>query len=368
MILKHLIRKEMKQFFRNPFMPKAVIMMPVMLILVFPWAATQEVSNVRLAFVDHDHSAESRRLIEKTTASGYFIAGAYCSSYYEAEALVRHGDADIIMEIAPNFGRNLKRRETSDIKVSANAVNGTKGTLGASHLIHIINDFSSDIIIENGLHGARADLSLSERYLFNPMLDYKQFMIPAFMVMLLTMLSGYLPALNIVNEKEKGTIEQMNVSPVTRLEFILGKLIPYWLIGIFVISLAMLLAWLTYGFVTQGSLLSIYVFVVVYISFISGFGLLISNYSDTMQQAMFVMFFFMLVFMLMSGLFTPVSSMPAWAQTIDILNPMKYFIESMRMIFLKGSGISQLLPNLLTLLLFAIIFNSWAVWSYRKSN
>lgn len=368
MTLKYLIRKEFKQFFRNSFMPKIVIAMPIMLMLVFPWAATQEVKNVKIVFVDHDHSVESRRLIEKTTASGYFIAQDCTDSYAEAAETVQRGRADIIMEIEQGFSRHLGRGEPARVMVAANAVNGTKGMLGAAYLQSIISDFDDNIRTESGEQTAAGMLNLSERFMFNPTLDYKKFMIPAFMVMLLSMLSGFLPALNIVSEKEKGTIEQMNVTPVSRLEFILGKLIPYWIIGFVVINFAMLLAWAAYGFEPVGSLWSIYAFTLVYISFISGMGLVISNYSDTMQQAMFVIYFFMLIFMLMSGLFTPVASMPQWARIIDVMNPLVYFIDAMRMIFLKSSTVGQLLPNFIILSGFALAFNAWAIYSYKKSS
>ena len=182
-------------------------------------------------------------------------------------------------------------------------------------------------------------------------------MIPALMGMLLTLICGFLPALNVVSEKEVGTIEQINVTPVPKFTFILAKLLPYWITGFIVLTLCFLLAWLLYGITPVGH------FIVIYF-----FGLVISNYSATMQQSMFVMFFFMLILMLMSGLFTPVSSMPEWAQVITYFNPLKYFMEGMRMVYLKGSGLLELLPEIGVLLLFALGFNTWAVISYRKNQ
>jgi ABC-2 type transport system permease protein len=193
-------------------------------------------------------------------------------------------------------------------------------------------------------------------------------MVPALMVMLLTMLCGFLPALNIVAEKEAGTIEQMNVTPVRRLDFVLAKLIPYWLIGFVVLGLCMGLAALVYGIYPGGNLLTILLFSGIYLLVVSGMGLVISNYSDTMQQAMFVMFFFIMILLLMSGLFTPVQSMPTWAQAIAAVNPLKYFIEVMRLVYLKGSGFGQLIPQFVALCGFAAAFNLWAVASYKKSN
>jgi ABC-2 type transport system permease protein len=209
---------------------------------------------------------------------------------------------------------------------------------------------------------------LNTQYKFNPHLDYKVFMIPALMVMLLTMIAGFLPALNIVGEKEAGTIEQMNVTPVKRLMFVLSKLIPYWVIGFFILSICMGVAALVYQLYPVGSLLTIYFFASIYILVVSGFGLVVSNYSNTMQQAMFVMFFFVMVFLLMSGLFTPVSSMPDWAQKITVFNPLKYLMQVMRLVYLKGSAFGEMIPQFLALCGFAVGLNAWAVMSYRKSG
>jgi ABC-2 type transport system permease protein len=206
------------------------------------------------------------------------------------------------------------------------------------------------------------------RVRYNPHADYKLFMVPALMVMLLTMLCGFLPALNIVGEKEAGTIEQMNVSPVPRRAFILAKLIPHWINGFVVLGVCMVLAGVVYGIWPVGNLPTILLFAAIYLLVVSGVGLVISNYSETMQQAMFVMFFFMMILLLMSGLFTPVRSMPGWAQAIAAINPLKYFIEVMRLVYLKGSGLAQLVPQLFALCGFAVAFNVWAVASYRKSN
>jgi len=193
------------------------------------------------------------------------------------------------------------------------------------------------------------------------------FMIPALFVMLLTLLTGFLPAFNIVGEKELGTTEQMNVTPMNKGIFILAKLIPYWIIGIVILSICMGLAALIYGLIPT-NIATIYLYAIIYILVVSGLGIVISNYSDTMQQAMFVMFFFMLIIILLSGLFTPVSSMPKWAQMITAVNPLKYFMEVMRAVYLKGSGMRELLPQFFALCGFAVVFNAWAVMSYKKSR
>jgi ABC-2 type transport system permease protein len=251
------------------------------------------------------------------------------------------------------------------VMVSVNSVNGVKGGLGSSYLAGIINDYAAELAAENGNH--IQSMPPATLFRFNPYLDYKVFMIPALMVMLLTLCAGFLPALNIVSEKEIGTIEQLNVTPVRKVTFIFAKLIPYWIMGYVILSIAMLMAAFIYGLHPAGSFTTIYLYATVYVLVVSGFGLVVSNYSETMQQAMFVMFFFIMIVILMSGMFTPVNSMPEWAQVITWFNPLKYFIEVMRAIYLKGSGISELLPQFFALCGFALFFNGWAVLSYRKS-
>lgn len=349
----YLIEKEFKQLMRNSFMPRLIILFPIMLLVVFPWAATLEVENLQLAIIDNDHSQTSLRLLHQVEASDYFRLTQTCTSYEEALALMEKGGADLILEIPKDFEKDRLLGRPAEVLIAANAVNGTKGGLGSSYLAQIINEISSQSSI---------------RYLYNPNLDYKHYMIPALMTMMLVMICGFLPALNIVGEKESGTIEQINVTPVSKITFTLAKLLPYWLIGFFVLSVAMLLAWLIYGLVPAGSLGTIYIGAAIFILVASGIGLVISNYSATMQQAMLVMWFFIMVMILMSGLLTPISSMPDWAQQIAAFNPLKYFVEFIRMVYLKGSHLADVINRLSILSCFALVFNVWAVVSYRKQR
>ncbi len=373
-MLKYLLEKEWKQLYRNTFLPKLMIAMPLMMMLVMPWAANQEVKDIRLSLIDNDHTTVSGRLARKVAASGYFRLTNVSGTYAEAMESIESGDADIILEIPADFEKSLTGEGEAGVMISANSVNGTKGGLGSSYLSAILADYAGELREEQGMLPAAgaasgaASFSVIPQYKFNPHLDYKVFMVPALMVMLLTLLSGFLPALNIVGEKEAGTMEQINVTPTRRVAFVLAKLIPYWVIGFFVLSLSMGIAAIVYSLVPVGNLLTIYLFASVYILVVSGMGLVISNYSETMQQAMFVMFFFMMILLLMSGLFTPVSSMPAWAQAVTVANPLKYFIQVMRSVYLKGSPFSALLPQFFILCGFAAALNVWAVLSYKKSS
>jgi ABC-2 type transport system permease protein len=279
---------------------------------------------------------------------------------------VERGDADAILEIPPDFERNLTKTGIAKVMISVNSVNGAKGGLGAQYLTNIANDFSADLQKETG-NNVKLSV-INSQFRFNPHLDYKVFMVPALMVMLLTMLCGFLPALNIVGEKEQGTIEQLNVTPVGKLAFILAKLIPYWIIGYIVLTTGLTLAAIVYGLAPAGSLATVYLYATIYVLVVSGLGLVISNYSGTMQEAMFVMFFFMMLLILTSGLFTPINSMPRGFQYATLLNPLRHFMEVMRAVYLKGSAMSSLLPQFFALIGFAAAFNGWAVLSYKKSS
>jgi ABC-2 type transport system permease protein len=241
-----------------------------------------------------------------------------------------------------------------------------------TYLVGIINDFNSSFIKK--LMPSTAGVSsvpgiqIDSQYRFNPHLNYRVFMVPALMVMILTLLCGFLPAVSIVFEKEIGTMEQINVSPIPKTTFILAKLIPFWLVGFIVITIGFLIAWAVYGLIPAGYFSTIYLFAAIYIIAVSGLGLVISNYASTLQQAMFIVFFFMLVFIMLSGLYTPIDSMPEWAKWIAAFNPLKYFMDVMRSVYLKGSNPVQLSKELFALIGFAAFFNIWAVLSYRKKN
>jgi len=277
----------------------------------------------------------------------------------------------VILEIPANFERDLIRENQASLLIAANTVSGTKGGLGSAYLAGIVGDFNENIRsewCEPTERYSSGRIEISPRYWYNPRLLYTYFMVPALMVMILAMLCGFLPALNIVGEKENGTIEQMNVTPVNKFTLILSKLLPYWIIGFIVLTISFIVARIVYGLVPEGSLLTIYFFAALFVLAFSGFGLVISNYAKTLQQAMFMMFFFVLTFILMSGLYTPVANMPEWAQKLSTFSPLKYIIMVLRQVYLKGSGFRDLLVPFAALSGFAIFFNSWAVMSYRKNS
>lgn len=364
-----LLKKEFKQIFRNRTILIMIMVMPVMQLLILPFAANYEVKNINLSVVDHDHSSFSQKLISKITASGYFRLTGYNTSFKEAFQLIESDKADLVLEIPAGFERNLVRANEQKLFVAVNAINGTKAGLGGAYLTRIINNYNNDIRMEwqsISQNSSHSNIEITSSNWYNPNLNYTLFMVPGILAILVTMVGGFLTALNIVKEKEVGTIEQINVTPIKKQYFILGKLIPFWVLGNIVLSIGLLITRLVYGIISVGNLIVLYGFASLFLLAVLGFGLLISTYSDTQQQAMLIMFFFMMIFILMGGLFTPIDSMPYWAQVVAKLNPVSYMIEVMRMVILKGSGWKDIFPQLWKTGLIAVVLNSWAILNYRK--
>lgn len=362
MILKYLIQKEFLQIRRNAFIPRLIFVFPVMIMCVMPWVMNMEIKNIVVDVVDHDRSVMSSRFVHSIEASRYFILHGQKSGYPEALADVERSAADVIVEIPPHFGRDTRRGEHPQVLVAANAVNGTKGSMG--------NQYMNSIIAWQTASGVRSadEAAVSVLYLYNRHLNYKLFMIPSLMAILIMLLCGFLPALNIVGEKEAGTIEAINVTPVGKPDFILAKLIPYWLIALVVMTVCFVLAWAVYGITSAGSLWLVYLLSMLLAFVFSGLGLVISNYNDTMQQAVFVMWFIVVCLMLLSGLFTPVRSMPYWAYLTTYVNPMHYFIDAIRTVFVRGGDFVSIYRQVAALAVIAVLMNVWAVVSYRKNS
>jgi ABC-2 type transport system permease protein len=366
-----LLEKEFRQIFRNPAILRMMFMMPAVQLLIMPLAADYEIKNVKVCVVDYDHSSYSQKLISKITATEYFTLVDYSDSYEDALLRVEHDEADLILQIPNSFEKDLIRENKSELFLAINAINGVKANLGGAYLRSVINDFNQEVRlqwIQVPRQNAHPTIEIAFINWFNPLMNYRYFMVPGILVILITMVGAFLTALNIVKEKEIGTIEQINVTPIRKHQFILGKLIPFWVLGFVVLTIGLLISRIAYGIVPTGSLLTIYIFTGVYLISILGLGLLVSTFANTQQQAMLLSFFMMMIFILLGGLYTSIDSMPQWAQTFTKFNPVTYFIEVMRMVVLKGSNLFDIRLHLLKVLLFGLIFNGLAVWNYRKRS
>ena len=368
-----LLEKEFKQFFRDPGLPKMAIAFPVLMMLVFPFAVSMEIRNINLVVVDCSRSEASSLLIRTCTSSGYFHLVDVCDDPAYAQRLMDRNEADAILTVNADFEKELGNGSSLPVGIKVNTVNGTKGSIGSGYLTSCIRMFVAQYTA--GGAGAQTSVStsspsidVSPKYYYNTYLDYKVFMVPALIVIAITMLTGFFPALNIVGEKETGTIEQINVTPVRRSTFILCKLIPYWLVAFFVLTACLIIARLMFGYFCHGSLWNIYLFTALHITVMAGLGLLISNFSSNAEQAMFITLFFTMVFMLVSGIFTPIASMPRWAQAITWLNPMRYYNDAMRCIFLKGSTLTEVWYDALGLLAIGAATITGAILTYRKTS
>ena len=361
MTLKYLIQKEVTQIRRNAFLPKLIVVFPIMIMCVMPWVMNMEVKNIKVTIVDNDRSTLSQQLVHSIEASNYFVFNGLQPTYNDALQEIERSQTDVVMVIPQDYNRNVTLGHHPQVLVAANAVNGTKGSMGGAYLTQIVTAHVNPDV-------AALQSQVSTLFLYNKNLNFKLFMIPALFAIVMLLMTGFLPALNIVGEKEAGTIEQINVTPVSKWSFILAKLIPYWVIALFVITVCLLLAWGVYGNTSVGPLALIYLLVMLLALFWSSFGLMISNYSDTMQQAIFVMWFFVVMMLLLSGLFTPTRSMPSWAYATTYVNPMSYFIEAVRTVFIRGGGITSIWHQLLALLSIGSLMAIWAVISYKKNS
>ena len=368
--IRFLLQKEFRQIFRNRVILAMIVIMPTMQLTILPLAANYEVRNINLIIVDHDRSQNSAKLVEAITASGYFRLTGYGNDYKNALERIERDQADIVLEVPSGFERTLIREQASPLFIAVNAINGTKAGLGSAYLTSILQRFNADVRMQwteaGGQPVSLIDVRSTNR--FNPNLNYHVFMVPGILAVLITMVGSFLSALNIVKEKEVGTIEQINVTPIRKHHFILGKLIPFWVLGNVVFTLGMLISWLIYGIVPVGNLGLLYLFISVYLLCVLGVGLLVSTFCETQQQAMFIMFFFMMIFILMGGLFTPLDSMPQWAKAVSRANPVTYLVEVMRMVILKGSGLRHILPHIGIVGGLAVLFNTLAVLNYRKTS
>lgn len=370
--LLFIVQKEFIQIFRNKAILPLILVVPFVQLILLSYAANNEVRNVRLAIVNHDQSAYARQLINKIQTSDRFMVVEAPPAIKIADRLIQSDSVDIILTIPPHFEKDFLKYKSGKIQLLVNAINGQQATVGTAYLSSIIQSFNQEIrldavpqlIVKKQSPSPRIQIEFSNWY--NQDLDYKAFMVPGILGELVTILVLLLTAMNIVREREIGTIEQINVTPIRKWQFIIGKMIPFLIIGIFLLTAGLTLGKLIFDIPIRGSLLVVFAYCILNLIAILGLGLLMSNLADTQQQAMFIAFFFVIIFILMCGLFTPIESMPKWAQYLTIPNPIAHFVHVMRSVLLKGSGFSDVAYNFQVTAILGVVFNTLAVLTYRK--
>jgi ABC-2 type transport system permease protein len=370
--IRFLLQKEFLQIRRNRTILPMIIVVPIVQLLILVNAASLEMKNIDLCFVDQDLSSSSRGLQAKFNGSPFFKVMGNTFSFSEGESYLKDGSADIVIRIPQGFEKRLLKENKSEVQILANAINGSTASIGNAYAMQIIAGYNRDLVVD--WYGVQKNMISSKTiqvipaFWFNPELNYKVFMVPGILVLLVTLIGMMLSAFNIVREKEMGTLEQINVTPIKKHQFIIGKLLPFWIIALFELGFGLTIGKLLFDIPMLGSLWLLFFVAGIYLLAMQGISLLISNSVSTQQQAMFMMFFFMIVFMMMSGLFTPAESMPQWGQWINKLNPIYYFMRVIRMILIKGSGFMDIWREIVSLAVLAVSMLSLAVWRYRKTT
>lgn len=368
-IVRFLIQKEFLQIFRNKGMVPILFLMPLVQLIVLVNAATYEIKNIKMYIVDQDHSPASRQLAGHFRRSDYFTTVGRSTRISDGKKAIHEGNVTMTMVIPRHFQRDLMTRHHVNVQLLINSIDGSAASVSLQYAAAIIRDYNNAL---NGLSGqvgiSPQSVSVDVRNWYNPELKYTSYMVPGLLVILVSMIGMFLTGMNISREKELGTIEQLNITPVNRYQFITGKLAPFWIIGMGELAAGIFIGWALYAMPVVGNIGLIFVVAAVFLLVVLGLGLLISTVSDTQQQAMFIAWFLMVVFILMGGLFTPIESMPLWAQKATIIDPIAQFIQVMRNILLKGSGLADIRFQFIDLIVMAIVVNALAVMRYRKTH
>lgn len=365
----YILQKEFTQVFRDKTMLPIIFVIPALQLLVLSYTATFEIKHVRFVTVDHDRSAVSRKLINKFNGSSFFNYYGNAEDYEDAEQLVMSDKADQIIVIEPDFGKKLNINKTAKVQLVTNAINGNAASLMSAYATSIVNDFNQEIMVEqNPVFAAGLPIETKPLFWYNPELDYITYMVPGILVLLVTIIGMFLSAMNLVKEKEIGTIEQINVTPIKKYQFVAGKLFPFWIIALVDLAIGLLLAFFVFKIPVLGSVPLLFFVASIYLIVVLSLGLFVSTLTNTMQQSMFISWFLLVIFILLSGLFTPIESMPDWTQVLDYFNPVAYFIRINRMIMLKGSGFMDFQRDFWILVVFAIGMFIISTMRYRKTS
>lgn len=405
-IILMLIKKEFLQVIRNPLLLSILVIAPMVEFMIFPFCADYEIKVLDIAFIDNDRSQVSKEIINSFNASDIFVTHGLLQNKSQAEEMMRHDKIDLLVEIPSNFESSLYNNQSTQIAITANAINSVKAGIGTGYVQEIIGGYMHDFAAANAPAGMAslaqmvqskasassssdeeristisiptfdasainrqsANISISNIYWYNEQMNYQNLIVPGILVILVTLIGCYVTALNLVREKEIGTIEQVNVTPIKRWQFLIGKMIPFWLLGMVEFAAGLLIMKFIFGISVQGSIPLLMGITAIYLLVMLGLGFFISSVSENQLQSMFIVLFLFIVFVLLSGVFTPTEGMPDWAHKINYVNPMSFYIEVIKKIILKGSAFTSVQTETIVLSIMAVLINTGAILSYKEAS
>ncbi len=365
-----LIRKEFQQVFRDRLMLAIIFVMPLVQTFLMGYAVTTDVKHLRLVVLDEDRSISSRQIIASLQYCGYFDLKDPSTSRAEIRDGIQNGGADLGLVIPLDFEADLETGQNPTIQVLVDGQNSNTSVIGLGYVVRIIQEFSQNIIYERASMGNlnRSSVHLLEarsRVFYNPELKSVYYMIPGVVTVLLTIVTMMLTAMGLVREKEIGTLEQLLVTPIRSYQLLIGKLVPFAIMGFFALTVILFLGTLWFGLPFEGNIATIALASVLFLLSTLGMGLFVSTISSTQQQAMFIAWFFMVFGLLMSGFFYAIENMPDWAQKLTLINPLRYYLTILREVFLKGAGIQHLQFEYLALTVMGTAILSATVMRFR---
>jgi ABC-2 type transport system permease protein len=376
--LKAMLIKEFIQVFRDPRMRIMLFLPPLMQLIIFGYAANTDIRNISLAVYDQDRSPESREMIERFSASGYFRVTHAARNPAEIRRLIDGGKINAALQINHGFSREIRQQLGTTIQVIVDGTDSNTASVVMSYAQRIVGEYSRSIL-EKRLNRLpdlppslkqpfykKGGIEIQSRAFFNPNLESRNFYVPGIIALLIMLVTLILTCMAIVREREIGTMEQIMVSPIRPVELILGKTIPFALIGYIDVALVTIVGVFLFDVPIRGSIALLFFATTLYLLSSLGIGLFISTISRTQQQAMMTMFFFFVPAILLSGFIFPIANMPAWAQYLTYANPLRYFLIIIRGIFLRGNGLEVLWPQLLSLAILGTIVFTFSSLRFRK--
>ena len=355
-----LVRKEFIQVFRDRNMLGIIFAMPIIQMILFGYVVKLEVKNLRMDVYDFDQSQLSREFVNSTKAGDYFIPSAAEVSIFELDKNFQDFSRDMALIIPEDFSEKLEKGENVAIGLIADGSDANATSIGSGYMTQIAQKYARDIV------GLEMPIDVKYDIMYNPEAESVYYMVPGIVATLLTMVTIMLTAMAIVREREGGTLEQLMVTPISTATLLFGKVFPFAVLGLLEMIIALIIGVLWFQIPFVGSPPLLFGLSALYLLTTLGMGLFFSTVTSTQQQAMFFAWFFSVFAILTSGFFTPVGNMPQWLQYVTYLNPMRFFMNIVRGIMMKGAGLVELLPDVYTLIIFGVIIFGFSAMRFSK--